>query len=410
MTKLLTIFFFSIVCVMCNLSLVMASEKDENKVLLKVSEFTLRDDIVALVELSENESNKAHAMEKRLALDASTFNAAEQYLILLAKANIQQHKQQHHKVIALIEEAKLLNKYIAEKQLHLPLFSSAYLVLANSYAKIKDYESAYQNKKTFIDDYNDYSDTKRENTISQLTEKYEVAHKIEANKLLANQNRLKELRIVDVQKQQQSLQQRFILIIGTILLFVLLFLRQLKVRKKLLLLSRTDSLTGLINRATLFKKGEELVQTSSQHKLELSVLLFDIDYFKLINDEFGHYVGDLTLKKVAQLINETMRARDVFSRLGGEEFVVILPSTDLAQAKAIAVRVMEKITQYNFSDLGINRAVTLSIGVANIKDAEAEFNDILNAADLAMYKAKAQGRNQMVSYESIAKDQERRQR
>lgn len=410
MTKLLTILFFFIVCVICNLSLVMANEKDENKALPKVNEFTLRDDIVALVELSISAPSKAHALEQRLMVDASTLNAAEQYLILLAKANIKQHKQQHQDVILLIEDAKLLSKYIAEKQLDLPLFSHSYLVLASSYVAIKDYDNAYQNKKAFVDSYNDYSDTERENTVNKLTQKYEVAHKIEANKLLANQNKLKELRISDVHRLQQDLQHKFMLIIGTILLFALLFLRQLKVRRKLLLLSKTDSLTGLLNRAALLQEGQELVHIYSQQKFELSVLLFDIDYFKSINDEFGHHVGDLALKKIARLVNETMRARDTFARLGGEEFVVILPHTDLAKAKAIAVRVMEKIAQYDFSELGANRSITLSIGVANIKDTDTEFDDILHAADLAMYQAKAQGRNQMVSYESIAKDQERRQR
>ena len=234
-------------------------------------------------------------------------------------------------------------------------------------------------------------------------------NKIEANKLLANQNKLKELRIGDVHKQQQDQQKTFLLIFCTILLFVLLFLRQLKVRRKLILLAKTDSLTGLLNRAALFNQGQKLVKIAREQQLELSVLLFDIDYFKLINDEFGHPVGDLVLEKIALLVNETMRSRDIFARLGGEEFVAMLPSTDIDQAKAIAVRVMEKIVQYNFSDLGVNSNITLSIGVANIKDTNAEFDDILHAADLAMYQAKAQGRNQMVSYESIAKDQERRQ-
>lgn len=412
MAKLLTIVFFFIACAICNLSLAMENKNKENesKVLIKVNEFTLRDDIIALVELSTSAPDKAHNLVQRLAVDVSIFNTAEQYLILLAKANIKQHKQQHQDVISLIEDAKLLNIYIAEKQLDLPVFSNAYIVLANSYAKIKDYDNAYQNKKAFVDDYNDYSDTKRENTISKLTEKYDVANKVEINKLLANQNRLKELRIGDVHKQQQDLQRKFTLIIGTILLFILLFLRQLKIRKKLLFLSRTDSLTGLLNRAALFKKGKELVQVSHQKKIELSVLFFDIDYFKLINDEFGHHVGDLVLKKIAQRVNETMRARDTFARLGGEEFVVLLPCTDLAKAKAIAVRVMEKIAINDFSELGVNRSITLSIGVANIKSTGAEFDDVLHAADLAMYQAKAQGRNQMVSYESIAKDQEKRQR
>ena len=409
MAKLLIIPLFLIASVICNLSIAASNENDENKILSQVSEFTLREDIVSLVELSASSPIKASKLMQRVAVDISTFNYAEQYLILLVKAKIKQQEQQHEDVISLIEEAKLLRKHIVEKQLDLPLFSNANFVLANSYAAIKDFDNAYQNKKAFVDDYNDYSDATRENTVDKLTKKYEVAHKKEANTFLDNQPKLKELRIGDVRKQQQDQQKTFLLIFCTILLFVLLFLRQLKVRKKLILLAKTDSLTGLLNRAALFNQGQKLVKTSREQQLELSVLLFDIDYFKLINDKFGHPVGDLVLEKIALLVNETMRSRDIFARLGGEEFVAMLPSTDIDQAKAIAVRVMEKIVQYNFNELGVNNNITLSIGVANIKDTNAEFDDILHAADLAMYQAKAQGRNQMVSYESIAKDQERRQ-
>ena len=409
MAKLLIIPLFLIISVICSLSIAASNENDESKILTQVNEFTLREDIVALVELSTSSPIKANEVIQKIVVDTSTFNYAEQYLILLVKAKIKQHEQQHEDVILLIEEAKLLRKHIAENQLDLPFFSNANFVLANSYAAIKDFDNAYQNKKAFVDDYNDYSDAKRESTLDKLTEKYAVADKIEANKLLANQNKLKELRIGDVHKQQQDQQKTFLLIFCTILLFVLLFLRQLKVRRKLILLAKTDSLTGLLNRAALFNQGQKLVKIAREQQLELSVLLFDIDYFKLINDEFGHPVGDLVLEKIALLVNETMRSRDIFARLGGEEFVAMLPSTDIDQAKAIAVRVMEKIVQYNFSDLGVNSNITLSIGVANIKDTNAEFDDILHAADLAMYQAKAQGRNQMVSYESIAKDQERRQ-
>jgi diguanylate cyclase (GGDEF)-like protein len=151
------------------------------------------------------------------------------------------------------------------------------------------------------------------------------------------------------------------------------------------------------------------MKNAREQNLELSILQVDIDNFKSINDQYGHSVVDLVLTKVAQLVNETMRSRDVFARLGGEEFVATLPSSDHGQAKAIAVRVLEKVSQNNFSDLGVECPITLSIGVANIKDTKTEFDDILHAADLAMYQAKAQGRNQMVSYESVAKDQERRQ-
>jgi len=405
------IIFFIVIAFISHSNRVFAedADKNDNSTLTKISEFNLRPDIVTLVTLSTKDTNKARTVLQKIGADVSAYNYGEQYLILLAKANVKMQARQHQEVIALIEQAKLLRKHIIKEQLQLPLFSNAYLVLANSYAATKDYDNAYQAKKAFVDEYNDYSDAKRENTVKALTKKYEVSHKIEVNELLDNQNKLEKLRIGDVHKQQQEQQRLFILIIATIVVFILLFLRQLKVRKKLLFLTKTDSLTGILNRAGLFVKGQKLVQVSHQQQLELSILLFDIDHFKLINDDFGHHVGDLVLEKIAQLVSETMRARDVFSRLGGEEFVILLPDTNRDKAKAIAVRVLEKIASYDFSELGVDRPITLSIGVANLKDTKAIFDDVLHAADLAMYQAKAQGRNQMVSYESISEDQERRQ-
>lgn len=403
MTKRLFILCFLIINTAISLSVSAFYETTLSKTTLsevsaKKIQFNLKHDIVNLVEKSIVSPNKAIILLKKITLKNPHFNYAEQYLILLVKANVKQYKQQHKNVVLLIEEAKLLTKYIADEQLKSPLFANAYLVLANSYETLNDYNNAYQNKKVFVDYYSDYSDAERERNIEKLTEKYELTHKIEENKLLANQNKLEELRINDVNKQQQELQRNFTLIICTILFFVLLFLRQLKVRKKLLVLAKIDSLTGLLNRTELFIQGNELVKTAHEQQFELSVLLIDIDHFKLINTQLGHAVGDLVLQKIALLVNETMRARDVFSRLGGEEFVAILPTTNIDQAKAIAVRVMEKIVQYNFADLGVNKSITLSIGVANLKDTNATFDDLLHVADLAMYQAKAQGTNQIVSY------------
>ncbi len=410
MVKLLVIPAFLFMSLICYASVAASVDKEAKNTLTQVNEFTLRSEIITLVELATTAPNKAHNIVEELASDTSIYNYAEQYLIVLAQAKIKQHENQHEMVITLIEQAKPLTEYIAEKQLNLPIFSEAYLVLATSYTALKDYKNAYQNKKSFVDHYNDYSDTKREYAIEKLTDKYEVANKNQENELLANQNKLKALHLNVVKKEQQDLQRKIMLIFSTILLFFLLFLRQFKVRKKLLLLSKTDSLTALLNRTGLFKEGNKLVKKAREEQLELSVLLFDIDFFKLINEDFGHSVGDAVLKKIAELVSETMRSRDVLARLGGEQFVAILPSSDLDHAKAIAVRVLEKIAQYNFNKLGVKRTITLSLGVANIKNTNAAFDDILHAADLAMYQAKAQGRNQVVSYESIVEDQERRHR
>ena len=334
----------------------------------------------------------------------SNLNIGEQYLFLLSKANIAQYYQQHHQVISLLKQAQLLENSIAKKQLASPLFANLYQVLATSLAATRNYEEAYQIQKSFIDDYNDYGDAQRDRIVKELTQKHEITHKIETNKLLDNQNKLKALRLDDVEKQQVVQQRNFILILCAIVVFILLFLRQLKVRKKLLLLTKTDSLTGLTNRSALFAKGQKLLITASKQHLELSVLLFNIHDFKCINDSFGRHVGDLALAKVAQLVSETMRSRDVFARLNGEEFVAVLPSTDIGEAKAIAMRVIEKISNYDFRTLGLDNNITLNIGVANNHDTTSVFDDLLHAADLAMYQARSQGENQMVSYCALVKD------
>ncbi|GAA6172190.1 hypothetical protein NBRC116592_18600 [Colwellia sp. KU-HH00111] len=401
---------FGLLIALCSYPLAAADEKQESTGLTQVSEYPLNAQVQVLAEAVTKGSIKTRSLLQQINVEGAMFNYAEQYLILLAKATIKQEEQQHQAVISLIEQAKSLRKHIVEKQLNTPFFSHANLILANSYAAIEDYNNAYLAKKAFVDEYNNYSDAKRENTVKSLTQKYEIAHKKEANALLDNQNQLKALQIGDVNQQQKDQQRNFILIFCTILLFILLFLRQLRIRHKLLILAKTDNLTGLLNRTELFNKGAKLVELANEKAQPLSVVLFDIDNFKQINDDFGHHIGDLVLKKIAGLVSETMRSRDVFARLGGEEFVAILPNTDMDKAKAIAVRVIEKITQHAFDQEGVNYQLTISIGVANLQETKAVFDDIIHAADLAMYQAKAKGQNQMVSYETISDVQERRQR
>jgi diguanylate cyclase (GGDEF)-like protein len=371
----------------------------------QTTEYAIKSKIITLLTLSAENPQKAETVLAKSSEELSSLNIGEQYIVLLLKANLAQYHNQHQQVITLLEKAKLLQAKIATKQLVSPLFANLSQVLAISLAATKNYQQAYQVKKVFIDDYNDYGDAQRDRIVKRLTKKHEITHKIETNKLLNYQNKLKALRLDDVEKKQVNQQRNFILILCTIIIFILLFVRQLKVRQKLILLTKTDRLTGLINRAALFVRGLELIETSRQQQLELSVLLFDIDDFKRINDNFSHGVGDLVLTKVAQLVSETMRSRDVFARIGGNEFVAILPSTDIDKAKAIAVRVIEKITQYDFSELGLDKNITISMGVANNHDTKALFDDLLHAADLALYQARAQGPNQMVSYSTIVKAQ-----
>lgn len=382
------------------------TSKNLSTTLDQETEYDINKQTLTLLTFSTENIKEAEAILLNSLSLYSNLNIGEQYLFLLSKANIAQYYQQHRQVISLLEQAQLLQSHIAKKQLASPLFANLNQVLATSLAATKNYEKAYQIQKSFIDDYNDYGDAQRDRIVQELTKKHEITHKIETNRLLDNQNELRALRLDDVEKQQAIQQRNFLLILCAIIVFILLFLRQLMIRRKLILLTKTDSLTGLTNRSALFIKGQELLDTSSEQQLDLSVLLFNIHDFKCMNDSFGRHVGDLVLAKVAQLVSETMRARDVFARLNGEEFVAILPSTDIGKAKAIAVRVIEKIADDDFSALGLDKNITLNIGVANNHDTTEVFDDLLHAADLAMHQARAQGQNQMVSYSTIVKDKD----
>lgn len=294
---------------------------------------------------------------------------------------------------------------------NMPLTVSDELVkhrsLAQQYAKDGKFELAYLEKKEYLKKYRLLRKEQRHQISSALTKDFEIDEKAALNKSLKNKNELKLLRVAAIQKQKQDQQYYFTVIISIACVFILLYFRKLMVRNKLIKLASIDSLTELANRGSLFEYGQKLTKEFKNEPYDFSILLLDLDHFKIINDTFGHQVGDQILIVIADLINETMRSRDVLARLGGDEFVALLPFADGNKAKAIAMRISEKIMQHNFSSVGCNNKITLSIGVASMAEG-SNFDDLLHRADLAMYQAKNQGRNKVVSYQNIASMQERR--
>jgi len=351
----------------------------------------------------------------QLTLPQMSLNAAEQYLLLIAQAKLKQivsnssvGEINSNDIVTLLEPASRLSENISEVQLAEPDFLQLHLMLADHYAKLGQYDLAYLEKKSYLKKYYIYRKNKRLAMIDSLEQSFEVTNKQANNTLMENQNELKIRRVAQVQGEKAMQQSNFTLIIIAAIILVLLFFRQLRIRNKLIQLTQTDALTGLANRSILFEHGEKMVSSFVEQPEELSVLLLDIDHFKKINDNFGHNVGDEILIIVSQLVKETMRSRDEFSRLGGEEFVALLPFADNNKAKAIAMRINRKISQYDFSLLMLQRRVTISIGVATMRSSQMSFDDLLHCADLAMHQAKEQGRDTVVCYQNIAAVQERR--
>jgi diguanylate cyclase (GGDEF)-like protein len=159
-------------------------------------------------------------------------------------------------------------------------------------------------------------------------------------------------------------------------------------------LAYTDALTGLPNRRGFFGTAPEVWAAARHDALPLTVVMLDLDHFKAVNDEHGHAAGDLVLAGVAKLLRQTCRGRDLPARWGGEEFVLLLPHTDLEQARALAERLRLSIEATSFM-IGTHRlALTASLGVAELH-GESSLDDLIAEADECLYRAKNEGRNRV---------------
>jgi diguanylate cyclase (GGDEF)-like protein len=173
-------------------------------------------------------------------------------------------------------------------------------------------------------------------------------------------------------------------------------------RERLRLAGLTDSLTGLYNRRHLEHRLEQEVTRAQRHGLELACLFVDADHFKQINDRHGHAAGDQVLTALAQHLRSRLRASDLPTRYGGEEFAVLLPQTDAANAFSLACEICRDIASQDITlDSGEQLRITVSIGVAELapgrdRPARAAGESLLRAADEAVYAAKQAGRNQVV--------------
>ncbi len=165
--------------------------------------------------------------------------------------------------------------------------------------------------------------------------------------------------------------------------------------RRSLSLALTDELTGLYNRRYLFAHLDELMGCIGKDGISVAVLLFDIDHFKQVNDTYGHAAGDDVLRELAARTTNGVRSVDLVARLGGEEFVVVMPETDLDIAATVAERLRAAVAREPFTVRadGQKLLVTISIGVTVAAHDDADRDNMLRRADVALYTAKARGRN-----------------
>ena len=153
-----------------------------------------------------------------------------------------------------------------------------------------------------------------------------------------------------------------------------------------------DQLTGLLNRSALAQRLAELEQQAAhQHEASLGLLVADIDHFKAVNDEHGHLAGDAVLRDAAYAMRKALRAFDLIYRVGGEEFVVLLPGADLAKTVEIGARLRDAVAEVSSSGI----QVTLSVGATCAAGRDVDYRSLFAAADAALYRAKRAGRDRL---------------
>ena len=167
---------------------------------------------------------------------------------------------------------------------------------------------------------------------------------------------------------------------------------RIKTQEKLKVLATTDTLTGILNRYSLNQKIDEEIRRVKRYDGIFSLMMFDIDFFKKVNDSYGHDVGDYVLKEFSKIIFEGIRDTDIFGRWGGEEFILLAPSEDLKGAMELSEKIRKSIEQYDFNDVG---TITVSIGITTC-NGYAEKEKLLKKVDDALYEAKERGRNRVI--------------
>ncbi|USD39197.1 MULTISPECIES: GGDEF domain-containing protein [Ferrimonas] len=270
-------------------------------------------------------------------------------------------------------------------------------VLANLYLKVKDWDKYVKYINESIESHKQYE--------KDLYDKSLVFHlaKISASdiegqlKTIEAQNKRLQL---ENELAETKLEQTRVLLIwfsaaSVILVLAVLFVQKQKAKIKVSM--ETDTLTKVLSRVSLMESCTKAVAEAKRREQPLSLVVFDLDHFKRVNDTFGHAVGDWVLKTVTRVVRNSIRDKDILGRLGGEEFVICLPNTDIEQARLLSERCREGLERIIAPVAIENLDISASFGVARLDDKVNSLDKLLMTADKCLYQAKHLGRNRVAT-------------
>ncbi|WP_213994914.1 GGDEF domain-containing protein [Arsukibacterium sp.] len=282
----------------------------------------------------------------------------------------------------------------------------------NNIALVEAYDALYKISK---------AEQKYQMALSYLEKKHEIENEFNAGKAsqqaayhtVRSEIELKNQRINLLDRDnellflQQSIYQeeaknsRLWLILVALLGFITLILayRGLTGRKRFKLMAEYDHLTGISNRYHFNNQAKQALKYCQAKRVPVALILFDLDHFKAINDQFGHATGDWALQQIVQACKQFMRSNDIFGRIGGEEFVIMMPGCELDKATLLAEICRDAIVSIESSSNEHQFSLSASFGVSGSELSGYDLKQLLADADKAMYQAKAKGRNLVVEYQ-----------
>ncbi|TRY15743.1 diguanylate cyclase [Shewanella hanedai] len=292
-------------------------------------------------------------------------------------------------VISLPNETKNLEfKEIAMKVM------SELSYQAGDYKQAYDYFVLHQDlSNTLLDD------TKAKANAYQMA-KFENGEKTREIHLLNKDRELYTAKAELTELQRNNERMMFLLICGSFIVLTLFAINMTLQKRKYKNLAQFDVLTGIYNRGTGQDKAENRYVKDSISGVNFSVILFDLDHFKNINDSYGHAMGDWVLKKVCEVVSIECRSGDIFTRFGGEEFALFMSNTDNDTAKKVAEKCRAQILAIETRYSGHEFTISASFGVATSTVKDLSLDPIIQRADVAMYQSKEHGRDRVSVYSS----------
>ncbi|WP_285163233.1 tetratricopeptide repeat-containing diguanylate cyclase [Shewanella goraebulensis] len=305
-------------------------------------------------------------------------------------------EQYEQALVHFIEAKKSFDKYNNKKGLAI-----AYPVVAELYAQQGDFKSANHWHHKFLTIHNQLDENALATFNSEMRIRFDSKQLEEQQSQLIAFQALKESQLEALSTKQQlqyvAIVLTFILIVILAIFFVKLIFKSIQYKQ----LALTDPLTQIPNRLFAYKIVKHLFLKGNK----FSILLIDVDHFKAVNDNFGHDVGDTALQLIAHKINEICRKEDTLARIGGEEFLVIMPNADDTDAISLASRINQHVKLIDTQALSMPNPFTVSIGIATVTDEKA-ISPLLKKADIALYQAKNAGRDGYVNYQIALEDED----